>query len=695
MRIHSRFSTALLVSLCPWIVVFGAEGDDTRTTMPDIVVLGTPAGSPGSEMISGEELSRAPAADGGDLLRAVNGVSAGRMGGRGLDPAIRGQSQGRINVLVDGAYVFGACPNRMDPPSAFAAPYSWDQVLVLKGVQTLRWGGGGSGGTVIFQRETWPDERGVTGRAGLAASSNGTNQSLFGDLQFAGEKYYLRGRLFEEDAGDYEDGNGDSVRSAYEERGAAVETGLTITGADRLEFSADVTRGKDIRYSGAGMDAPKDDLDAYRVKYRTALGGADLQFEAWHSKVHHLMDNYSLRQLSSPMAMRVPARSTTSGARAVVELPLGETWRTTLVLDYLDNSRHATRFQGPAPGDVNTVNSYLWPGAEIRDTGLVAEASGSVGPGNLTLGVRYDYVDAGAGKADKAPASPMLRSPDELYRAYYGRASGDARENSFSALARYERPLWDGGPSIFAGVSRTLRTADATERYIAANSPMNPAMRWVGNPGLDPEDHRQADLGLGWQTSTWLLTGAVFYDDVRDYITPDRARGQPGILLDDGARIYRNVSAEIYGLEVEGRFDLTRHWRLEASAAYVHADNTDDNRPLPQIPPLNGRLQLARYSGSWDVGARLRWADKQSRVDDDPATGSGLDARETPGYGVLDLFARLSGPTLGELGIGIDNLLDKTWADHLNRGNQDPFNPDPVQVNEPGRILWVNWSRDF
>ena len=189
------------------------------------------------------------------------------MGGRGLDPAIRGQSQGRINVLVDGAYVFGACPNRMDPPSAFAAPYSWDQVLVLKGVQTLRWGGGGSGGTVIFQRETWPDERGVTGRAGLAASSNGTNQSLFGDLQFAGEKYYLRGRLFEEDAGDYEDGNGDSVRSAYEERGAAVETGLTVTGADRLEFSADVTRGKDIRYSGAGMDAPKDDLDAYRVKY--------------------------------------------------------------------------------------------------------------------------------------------------------------------------------------------------------------------------------------------------------------------------------------------------------------------------------------------------------------------------------------------------------------------------------------------
>ena len=66
-----------------------------------------------------------------------------------------------------------------------------------------------------------------------------------------------------------------------------------------------------------------------------------------------------------------------------------------------------------------------------------------------------------------------------------------------------------------------------------------------------------------------------------------------------------------------------------------------------------------------------------------------------PEAGVLDLFARLSNPAFGELGMGVDNLLDKTWANHLNRANQDPFNPDPVQVNEPGRILWVNWSRVF
>ena len=59
--------------------------------------------------------------DGGEYLRGLTGVSGTRMGGHGIDPIIRGQSQTRINILLDGAYVHGGCPNRMDPPSAYAA----------------------------------------------------------------------------------------------------------------------------------------------------------------------------------------------------------------------------------------------------------------------------------------------------------------------------------------------------------------------------------------------------------------------------------------------------------------------------------------------------------------------------------------------------------------------------------------------
>jgi len=299
------------------------------------------------------------------------------------------------------------------------------------------------------------------------------------------------------------------------------------------------------------------------------------------------------------------------------------------------------------------------------------------------------------GKADNNPPSPLLGSPNDLYRAYYGRSAGDETEDHVSGLLRYERSVGVDGLTLFAGLSRTMRTADATERYLAMNHAMNPRMRWVGNPGLDPEDHRQADLGFTWRRPSVALTGALFYDDVEDYITPDRARGQDGILLADGARIYRNVDAELYGAELEARWALSETWSVTGTAAYVRAENTDDDRPLPQIPPLNGVLEISRASRAWDAGGRLRWADRQSRADDDPMTGSGLDARETPGYGVIDLFARIAVLDASELALGVDNLADKTWADHLNRANQDPFNPDPIQVNEPGRTLWVNWRQSL
>jgi len=41
---------------------------------------------------------------------------------------------------------------------------------------------------------------------------------------------------------------------------------------------------------------------------------------------------------------------------------------------------------------------------------------------------------------------------------------------------------------------------------------------------------------------------------------------------------------------------------------------------------------------------------------------------------------------------GVDNVLDRAYAYHLNRDNF--FDPGPNQVNEPGRVFWLRlrWS---
>lgn len=40
--------------------------------------------------------------------------------------------------------------------------------------------------------------------------------------------------------------------------------------------------------------------------------------------------------------------------------------------------------------------------------------------------------------------------------------------------------------------------------------------------------------------------------------------------------------------------------------------------------------------------------------------------------------------------LGVDNVFDRTYAEHLNRSND--FDPVQVQINEPGRDVWLRLS---
>ncbi|MFO7306266.1 MAG: hypothetical protein C0P74_012175 [Gammaproteobacteria bacterium] len=43
------------------------------------------------------------------------------------------------------------------------------------------------------------------------------------------------------------------------------------------------------------------------------------------------------------------------------------------------------------------------------------------------------------------------------------------------------------------------------------------------------------------------------------------------------------------------------------------------------------------------------------------------------------------------IAFGIDNLLDRTYAEHLNLAGSADFGypADPVRINEPGRTTWL------
>ncbi|MGD2118347.1 MAG: TonB-dependent copper receptor [Chromatiales bacterium] len=650
--------------------------------------------TPSSSLYETDEVQEAPSSDAGEALRNIPGVSGVRMGGHGIDPIIRGQSQTRLNILLDGAYVHGGCPNRMDPPTAYSSMNSFDEIEVIKGSQTVIYGGGGSGGTVLLQRNTQPLTADEAYRASVSAGyvGNADKKELSADVTAGGQQAYLRGIVDWSEAGNYHDGDDNTVRSAYKSKEGTVILGYLPDSQSRLEFSFMANREDDTLYAGAGMDGVYSDNDTVQLKYQNdgRIGFLDgMKVEIYSSQVDHLMDNFSLRPLSAPMKMSAPSESDTKGGRVLGHINSGDK-RWTIGLDHQNNNRNADRFAGPT---LSVLQSVLWPDADLKQTGVFAELDTPLDANNqLKAGLRYDRVKASISEANTATSMPAS-TPATLYALYYNSPTTSATENNVGGFVTLKHKLTDHS-AVYATLSRSVRTADATERYIAANSG-TAASRWVGNSNLDPEKHHQFEVGYNRKQGNWDMGLSMYYNDVTDYILRDRAHAQSGILLNDNATIYRNVDARLYGFEADAGIRWNRNWSSVATLAYVNAENTSDDRPIAQTPPLEATFNLEYHNDSWRLGGLIRAQDKQTRVEDDITLNSGLDVGKTSGWAVLDLFGNYQVNDSVDIKAGINNVFDTSYAYHVNRASSDPFNPTAVQVYEPGRQIWLGINAIF
>ena len=279
---------------CTAAIVLGAlTGNlaNAEEILETVTVTGTT--TPATRFIDTDQSASRESAD---LLRDIPGVSGSRMGGHGTDPVIRGLSQTRLNILLDGAYVHGGCPNRMDPPTAYAPPSSYEDITVIKGVQTLEFGGGGPGGTILFERHTEPFSEDENMRARLEAGyrRNGYGRDGAADIAAGNESAYVRLLGPRMKSNTYDDGAGDEVRSAFKETSHIDLFGYTPSDDTLLELSIERQETRDLLFAGAGMDSPLADNDTYRLKFKTsAPGGAlsSLRAELYRSEVEHVMDH--------------------------------------------------------------------------------------------------------------------------------------------------------------------------------------------------------------------------------------------------------------------------------------------------------------------------------------------------------------------------------------------------------------------
>src|SRR5574340_1301258 len=134
-----------------------------------------------------------PAHDGSDYLKTIPGFNVIRKGGTDGDPVFRGMAGSRLNILLDGEQILGGCGGRMDPPTAYVFPSSYDKITVLKGPQTVLYGPGSSAGTILFERDY--TRRGDTGAGFTGSVTAGSfgRADIAADVHGGSPDWYARG----------------------------------------------------------------------------------------------------------------------------------------------------------------------------------------------------------------------------------------------------------------------------------------------------------------------------------------------------------------------------------------------------------------------------------------------------------------------------------------------------------------------
>ncbi len=377
-----------------------------------------------------------------------------------------------------------------------------------------------------------------------------------------------------------------------------------------------------------------------------------------------------------------PLDARTFGGRVQADILPGFGGRLSLGGDVYRLEREGTNHLSFLSGDRVGTTRYFhaWPGTHIMDGGIFGEYVYLPTPKwRLIVGARVDFVAAGA---NPGPTERMQ------YRAYYsaGADAVDAFETNVSANTRLVySPV--SALDLFVGVGRAARTADATERYLALGP--GPGGFYIGNPGLDPEESFEVDTGIHTRWGRLAVDGALFYNRIEDYILQyilDRAFQCPHGPCN--LRGFRNIDhATLLGADLSLSYELRENLSLHGSFAYVRGENEEDDRALPEIPPLEGRFGL-RYEhphrGFW-LSPMLRLVQSQHRID----TAFGEDA--TQGHVTVDIGAgwRLFGRH--ELMVQVENLFDKNYNEHITREN--PFTGR--EVFEPGRVVTIGLRTTF
>ncbi len=626
-----------------------------------------------------------PAHDGADYLKTVPGFSSIRKGGTSGDPLFRGMAASRVNILLDGEQLLGGCGARMDPPTAYIFPEAFDRIVVVKGPQSVLDGPGNSAATVRFESQPPRFETRQWQVQGSALAATAGRSDLVGDVAVGNPSVYGRLNATRATADDYADGQGNDVHAAYERWSARLTLGWRPTAASLIEIGASTSDGE-AAYADRLMDGVKFARRGVSLRGTHDFNSEvlrELEVQAYHNDIDHVMDNYSQRDFMPSTMMPAPSASNpdrrTSGARVALELAGPAGLLATVGLDHQQN-RHRSRLtmdQAAMPYEAMD----RMPDGRFQNTGLFGEASLPVGNATrLVAGLRADRWRA---------EDQRITVSVGMMGAMPNPTAGLVREKTlYGGFGRVEHALSTAGTTLYAGIGHVERFPDYWELVGTGRESTTSTSAFQTRP----ERTTQLDAGVVHDTGALALSLSAFANRIDDYILI-QSDYMKGMRM---ANVSRSVDASTLGAEADAAWQLNEHVQLTGTLAWTRGHNRTDGGALAQMPPLEARVGAELSHGRWHGGLLVRHAARQVRVAIGAGNVVGQDIGPSASFTVVSLNAAVQLPHGMLLSAGIDNLLDRNYAEHLSRGGAMLAGyTQSTRVNEPGRTLWMKLGVDL
>ncbi len=607
------------------------------------------------------------------LAKDVPSVDMSRRSAIANDIIIRGLKRDNISVTIDDTKVYGACPNRMDPPVSHVLTNNIQSIQVIEGPYDVTEYGNLGGGVKI---KTKAPRKGWHGNVSIGAGS-WNYKKLAASFDGGTELLRVLVSASSESSDQYEDGDGNTLAKqvelkapssywykpeyydmqAYTKRSFMTKFYLNPAENQELRLSYTANRSQSVMYPNSKMDAYYDDSDIYDVEYeikKIVSWYKSVTIQYYHTQVDHpmgigyrmssnMMGNKVNHMWSDMQALRLKNKFDLNGFATELGLEMGKrNWDGSYYLNDV--------FTGKSIDDVDTYNysAYVKVDKKIGSSF------------DVSMGARYD-------RSEVRPAS----------NTYLERNFDSLGANIF---ANYHI---DKANTLFFGIGQAQRVPDARELYFVSNGVV------LGTQTLKQVTNREADLGYKLSSKDADLKLKTFYSMLSDYIY---------VNADKTAAVFENIDATIYGAEATATYYATQKLSFEAMASYKRgkkdqplSGQTDTD--LADIAPLEGKVGVIydyapKSYARLDVSMRDRW----TRYDADNSE------QELAGWAVADFKLKHNFNKNIDMTVGVNNILDKTYVRSNTYADLILITTGTTQkmlLNEPGRYIYTSFDLKF